>query len=157
MLLTKSEFLRHRTKLLIFFWSIKTRKRQRKDCANSSRAVSLYLQLDKPSISLAMSKAGGKESILDLASSIDKKVSVKFSGGRHAIGVLKGYDELVNLVLDDTEEFIMDADGNLTEETRELGLIVCRGTQVTLVSPEEGREEIENPFLEDDDADGEDA
>ena len=104
-----------------------------------------------------MSKAGGKESILDLASSIDKKVSVKFSGGRHAIGVLKGYDELVNLVLDDTEEFIMDADGNLTEETRELGLIVCRGTQVTLVSPEEGREEIENPFLEDDDADGEDA
>lgn len=34
----------------------------------------------------------------------------------------------------------------LTEETRELGLVVCRGTQVSLISPRDGMEEIENPF-----------
>lgn len=35
----------------------------------------------------------------------------------------------------------------LTEETRELGLVVCRGTQVSLISPRDGMEEIENPFM----------
>ncbi len=35
----------------------------------------------------------------------------------------------------------------VTSETRKLGLVVIRGTQVSLVSPEEGTEEIANPFL----------
>jgi U6 snRNA-associated Sm-like protein LSm7 len=35
----------------------------------------------------------------------------------------------------------------ITDETRKLGLIVVRGTQVSLVSPREGMEEIANPFL----------
>jgi small nuclear ribonucleoprotein (snRNP)-like protein len=36
----------------------------------------------------------------------------------------------------------------LTEETRDLGLVICRGTQVSLISPVEGTEEISNPFLQ---------
>ena len=36
----------------------------------------------------------------------------------------------------------------LTDETRQLGLIVCRGTAVTLVCPCEGMAEIANPFGE---------
>uniref|UniRef100_A0A453SBJ3 LSM domain-containing protein n=2 Tax=Aegilops tauschii subsp. strangulata TaxID=200361 RepID=A0A453SBJ3_AEGTS len=40
----------------------------------------------------------------------------------------------------------------LSTKTRQLGLIVCRGTAVMLVSPTEGTEEIKNPFQE---ADGE--
>jgi hypothetical protein len=35
----------------------------------------------------------------------------------------------------------------ITDKTRKLGLIVVRGTQVSLVSPQEGMEEIANPFL----------
>jgi U6 snRNA-associated Sm-like protein LSm7 len=35
----------------------------------------------------------------------------------------------------------------VTDETRKLGLVVVRGTQVSLVSPQEGVEEIANPFL----------
>jgi U6 snRNA-associated Sm-like protein LSm7 len=35
----------------------------------------------------------------------------------------------------------------VTDKTRKLGLIVVRGTQVSLVSPQEGVEEIANPFL----------
>jgi U6 snRNA-associated Sm-like protein LSm7 len=35
----------------------------------------------------------------------------------------------------------------ITDQTRKLGLVVVRGTQVSLVSPEEGMEEIANPFI----------
>ena len=35
----------------------------------------------------------------------------------------------------------------LLDETRDLGLVVCRGTAVVLVAPTDGMEEIENPFV----------
>jgi hypothetical protein len=38
-----------------------------------------------------------------------------------------------------------------TEKTRHLGLVVVRGTQVSLISPQDGVEEIANPFLPADD------
>jgi hypothetical protein len=47
----------------------------------------------------------------------------------------------------------------ITNKTRKLGLVVIRGTQVSLVSPQDGMEEIANPFLaaDDDDEDNEGA
>ena len=104
---------------------------------------------------------------------VDSQVRVKCLGGRELRGALRGYDELVNLVLDDCEEFIRGkfASGSLnafvqrltdsftcnlsdkddpekiTNQSRKLGLVVIRGTQVSLVSPEDGTEEIANPFL----------
>jgi U6 snRNA-associated Sm-like protein LSm7 len=47
-----------------------------------------------------------KESILELTKLIDAKVHVKCLGGREIVGTLKGYDELVNLVLDDADEYL---------------------------------------------------
>ena len=35
----------------------------------------------------------------------------------------------------------------VTDATRRLGLVVCRGTSVMLVMPTAGTEEIANPFL----------
>jgi len=35
----------------------------------------------------------------------------------------------------------------VTEQTRTLGLVVCRGTQVTVVCPEDELREIPNPFV----------
>lgn len=35
----------------------------------------------------------------------------------------------------------------LTNETRKLGLVVARGTSVTVVAPTMGAEEIANPFV----------
>lgn len=91
-----------------------------------------------------------KENALDLAKFVDKAVRVKLSGGREVEGTLKGYDPLLNLVLDETKEFLRDPDDPLrvTDETRFLGLIVCRGTAVMLVAPSGGMEEIANPFME---------
>ena len=77
-----------------------------------------------------------------------KKVRVRFQGGREVVGLLRGYDPMVNIVVDDAVEFLRVA-GDAYEasgETRELGRVVCRGTNVTMCAPEEGYEEIANPF-----------
>ncbi|CAK4083588.1 unnamed protein product [Aphanomyces euteiches] len=84
-----------------------------------------------------------RDPILDLAKYIDQAVRVKFAGGREVCGNLKGYDQLVNLVLDDAVEYF-----ETPGKTRELGLLVCRGTSVMLISPVEGTEEIANPFAQ---------
>jgi hypothetical protein len=47
-----------------------------------------------------------KENILDLGKYMDKKICVKFTGGREVTGTLKGYDALMNLVLDDVDEVV---------------------------------------------------
>ena len=89
-----------------------------------------------------------KQTVLDLGKYIDKGVRVKLSGGREVEGILKGFDQLLNLVLDETKEYLRDVDDPLriTDETRKLGLIVTRGTSVMVVSPLDGLKEIENPF-----------
>ncbi|CRG89414.1 U6 snRNA-associated Sm-like protein LSm7 [Talaromyces islandicus] len=87
-----------------------------------------------------------KENILDLTKYMDREVNVKFNGGREVRGILKGYDQLMNLVLDDVKETMRDESGN--ETTRSLGLIVARGTLLVLISPADGSEEIANPFLQ---------
>jgi U6 snRNA-associated Sm-like protein LSm7 len=42
-----------------------------------------------------------------------------------------------------------DEDGNTS--TRSLGLLVARGTLLVLISPVDGSEEIENPFVQGED------
>ena len=78
---------------------------------------------------------------------------MKFFGGREGtvylnlrivVGVLKGYDQLMNLVMDDVEELLHNpADGETTGQRRSLGLAVLRGTNLTLISPMDGFEMIE--------------
>ncbi|KAF2769414.1 U6 snRNA-associated Sm-like protein LSm7 [Teratosphaeria nubilosa] len=90
-----------------------------------------------------------KENILDLTKYMDKEIMVKFSGGREVTGTLKGYDQLMNLVLDNVKEMTRDEEGNTS--SRSQGLLVARGTLLVLISPVDGSEEIENPFLQADD------
>ena len=61
-----------------------------------------------------------------------------------------GYDQLLNLVLDQTIEYLRDPDDEykISEDTRQLGLVVCRGTSVVLICPLDGMEEIPNPFVQ---------
>ncbi|EGF81154.1 hypothetical protein BATDEDRAFT_7306, partial [Batrachochytrium dendrobatidis JAM81] len=89
-----------------------------------------------------------KENILDLTKYSNKKIIVQFQGGRQVAGILKGYDPLSNLVLDDAEEFIRDSSDPsvLTGETRKIGLVVTRAPPMVLISPFDGTEETEDPF-----------
>ncbi|KAK5138510.1 hypothetical protein LTR08_000097 [Meristemomyces frigidus] len=99
--------------------------------------------------SQAQSADRKKENILDLTKYMDKELTVKFSGGREVTGTLKGYDQLMNLVLDNVKEITRDEEGNMS--SRSLGLLVARGTLLVLISPVDGSEEIENPFVQADD------
>jgi len=84
-----------------------------------------------------------REAILDLSKYVNERIRVKFTGGREVTGILKGYDQLLNLVLDEVEEDIFEPE----PYTRSLGLTVLRGPTITLLSPVDGLEEIANPFV----------
>ncbi|KAG8803731.1 Sm-like protein lsm7 [Serendipita sp. 398] len=60
------------------------------------------------------------------------------------VGILKGFDQLLNLVLDQVEE----EQSEIQQTSRVLGLAVVRGPTVTLITPADGYEEIADPFAE---------
>jgi small nuclear ribonucleoprotein (snRNP)-like protein len=49
---------------------------------------------------------------------MDKKICVKFTGGREVTGTLKGYDALMNLVLDDVDEVVRGLSPTLTARVK---------------------------------------
>ncbi|KIK09589.1 hypothetical protein K443DRAFT_127496 [Laccaria amethystina LaAM-08-1] len=92
-----------------------------------------------------------REAILDLSKYVNEKIRVKFTGGREVTGILKGYDQLLNLVLDEVEEEASGKslinDVQSSPNPRHLGLVVLRGPTITILSPVDGSEEIANPFM----------
>jgi len=84
-----------------------------------------------------------REAILDLSKYVNERIRVKFTGGREVTGILKGYDQLLNLVLDEVQEEVQEPEIHI----RSLGLTVLRGPTITLLSPVDGLEEIANPFV----------
>ncbi|EFC50501.1 predicted protein, partial [Naegleria gruberi] len=100
-----------------------------------------------------------RENILDLNQYISKQVLVKFIGGREVYGTLRGFDNMINLVLEDCYEFIRDlqdhhnrqTDENNKQYVRKLGIVICRGTSLMHLCPVDGTEEIENPFEDNED------
>ena len=51
------------------------------------------------------------EPVINLEKYMDKRLRVRFVGGREVVGTLKGFDGLVNVVLDDTTEELPAAAG----------------------------------------------
>jgi U6 snRNA-associated Sm-like protein LSm7 len=82
---------------------------------------------------------------------------VRFAGGREVVGLLRSFDGLLNIVLEETVEYLRDAaDANtVTEATRYLGQVVLRGTAITVLGPEDGLKAIANPFGEEEGEAGE--
>jgi small nuclear ribonucleoprotein len=64
-----------------------------------------------------------------LEESIGKIVLVRLRGGKSIRGRLKGFDQHLNLVLDETQ------DTTNVENAKQLGLIIVRGDNVILISP----------------------
>ncbi|KAK6197450.1 U6 snRNA-associated Sm-like protein LSm7 [Scheffersomyces amazonensis] len=90
-----------------------------------------------------------REAILDLGKYKDQGIRVKFIGGRQITGILKGFDQLMNLVLEQVEETLRDEDDDtvLTDKVRKFdGLVVVRCTSLLTISPVDGSEIIENPY-----------
>jgi small nuclear ribonucleoprotein len=59
---------------------------------------------------------------------LNKKVSLLLKDNRVLEGKLTGYDEYMNMVLEDTEERNAD-------QVRRLGMVILRGNNVVSISP----------------------
>ncbi|MHA1382166.1 MAG: LSM domain-containing protein [Candidatus Helarchaeota archaeon] len=69
---------------------------------------------------------------LDLLSkSLDQRVLIKLKGGRELRGKLRGFDQHMNLVLENAEEVIYGEEENI----KNLGTIIVRGDNVIIISP----------------------
>jgi small nuclear ribonucleoprotein len=62
-----------------------------------------------------------------LEKSIDKRVSLLLKDSRVLEGKLKGYDDYMNMVLEETEE-------RTPEQERRLGTVVLRGNNVVSIT-----------------------
>jgi len=64
-----------------------------------------------------------------LDESINKTVLIKLKGSKTIRGNLLGFDQHMNLLLDQTEEIPSEGD------SKELGTLVVRGDNVIMISP----------------------
>ena len=60
---------------------------------------------------------------------MDKKLSIKLNGNRRVSGVLRGFDQYMNLVLDEAVEEVS------ASERHEIGMVVLRGNSVVIIEP----------------------
>jgi len=72
-----------------------------------------------------MSKSYGP----DLKKYMDKNMIVKLNGNRKISGILRGYDQFMNLVIDNTIEEVSGSERN------EIGMVVIRGNSVVMIEP----------------------
>ncbi|XP_049849186.1 probable small nuclear ribonucleoprotein G [Schistocerca gregaria] len=72
-----------------------------------------------------MNKVGGP----DLKKFMEKRLLVKINGGRQVTGILRGYDQYLNLVLDNAVEEVSSTERN------QMGSTFIRGSSVLMVEP----------------------
>jgi small nuclear ribonucleoprotein len=64
-----------------------------------------------------------------LEKSLNKKISLILKDDRVLVGTLVGYDDYMNMVLEDTEE-------TQGEQVRRVGTVVLRGNNVVTIAPQ---------------------
>ena len=62
----------------------------------------------------------------DLRKFMEKRLDLHLNGKRHVVGILRGYDNFMNVVLDNTVEIVSPTEKN------ELGMVVIRGNSITM-------------------------
>ena len=68
-------------------------------------------------------------SVKILEESLGSVVLIKLKGGKVFRGSLQGFDQHMNLTLNDSQEILSD------DKTEDLGTIIVRGDNVVLISP----------------------
>ena len=71
-----------------------------------------------------------------LRNSVNKKILIKIKRNRLFSGVLGGFDEHLNLFLENTTQIFeyQDEEGNIREEHEQLGTVIVRGDNVIFVN-----------------------
>nr|XP_036859309.1 small nuclear ribonucleoprotein G-like [Manis javanica] len=67
-----------------------------------------------------------KAQLPKLKTFMDKKLSLKLNGSRHAQGILRGFDPFMNLVIDECVEIATSGQQN------NIGMMVIRGNSIML-------------------------
>lgn len=91
-----------------------------------------------------------KDPIIKLQGYLNKDLRLNFLGGRIVTGKLLGLDNLNNQVMDEAVETLRDKDDpyKSSGQTRDLGFMVVRGSMIQTITPMEGIEVIDNPYME---------
>jgi small nuclear ribonucleoprotein G len=70
-----------------------------------------------------------KASLPDMRKYMDKRLALKLNGNRKVVGVLRGFDQYMNIVLDQSVEEVS------ANEKNEIGMVVIRGNSVVMMEP----------------------
>lgn len=62
----------------------------------------------------------------DLGKYMDKRLDIRLNADRRIVGVLRGFDQFMNLVLEDCNEFVK------ADEKNPIGTVMIRGNSVVL-------------------------
>ena len=62
----------------------------------------------------------------DLKKYMDKRLDIRLNASRRVIGILRGYDQFMNIVLEDAQEFVSK------EVKNPIGTVMIRGNSVIL-------------------------
>ena len=60
---------------------------------------------------------------------MDKRMVIKLNGDRKVTGTMRGYDQFLNIVLEDTTEDLKD------DEKKQIGMVVIRGNSIQMMEP----------------------
>ncbi|KOO31226.1 putative small nuclear ribonucleoprotein g-like protein [Chrysochromulina tobinii] len=63
----------------------------------------------------------------DLKKYMDKRLAIKLNGNRTINGTLRGFDQFMNLVLDETVEQVSATEQN------SIGMVVIRGNSIVMI------------------------
>ncbi|NHI94394.1 MAG: RNA-binding protein [Candidatus Lokiarchaeota archaeon] len=74
---------------------------------------------------------GSQKPLELLSKSLDQRVLIKLKGNRELRGRLIGFDQHMNLILENAEEVIASDE----ETVKSLGTIIVRGDNVIIISP----------------------
>ena len=74
---------------------------------------------------------GAQKPLELLSKSLDQRVLIKLKGGRELRGKLVGFDQHMNLILENSEEIMNSDEATL----KNLGTIIVRGDNVIIISP----------------------
>ncbi|KAI8906789.1 hypothetical protein EDD86DRAFT_192705 [Gorgonomyces haynaldii] len=74
-----------------------------------------------------MSSTSGKPQTPELKKYLDKRMYIQLSGNRTLIGILRGFDPFLNIVLEDTVEQVSEVEQN------PIGSVVVRGNSIIVM------------------------
>mmetsp|Transcript_11783 Transcript_11783/g.29048 ORF Transcript_11783/g.29048 Transcript_11783/m.29048 type:complete len:97 (+) Transcript_11783:205-495(+) len=76
----------------------------------------------------------------ELENYVDQIVNVITNDGRNIVGVLKGYDQCINIILEDCHERVFSPDAGVEQHV--LGLYIVRGDNVSIIGEVDEDEDI---------------